>query len=83
MSRHEIVNDKGKWTFGWDQPMRTFFLHLHDDNVELDENPVIWLGTNLREIYEVEDLVADAGRNGLDIPHTMQVILHIDKDEGR
>jgi hypothetical protein len=83
MSRHEIVNDKGKWVFGWDQPLLTFYLQLHDGDVEPDENPVIWLGTQPRAIYEVEELVADAGRNGLDIPHSMRVTLYGDKDDGK
>jgi hypothetical protein len=82
MSRHEIANDKGQWVFGWDQPMLTFFLQLHKP--DLDEgNPVIWLGTSLHEIYEVDDLVRKARKNGLEIPYSDQVTLYGDKDEGR
>ncbi len=83
MSRHEITNDKGTWIFGWDQPLMTFFLQLRDGDLPEEENPVIWLGTEPRQIYEVTDLVADAGRNGLVIDQQMQATLYADKDDGR
>jgi hypothetical protein len=83
MSRHEITNDKGRWVFGWDQPLMSFFLHLHDGDVPEDENPVIWLGATAdTTMYEVEDLVRAARKNGLAIPYSMQVTLYGDKDDG-
>lgn len=84
MSRHEIVNEKGTWAFGWDQPLMTFFLQLHDDDRDEEDNPVIWLGARKETImYEVDDLVRAARRNGLDIPYSTQVTLYGDKDDGR
>jgi hypothetical protein len=86
MSRYEITNDKGKWEFGWDPPLLTFFLQLSDPELEKsdpDANPVIWEGSRPCEIYEVDDLVRRARREGLDIPHGTQVALYGDKDEGR
>lgn len=86
MSRYEITNGKGKWAFGWDHPLLTFFLHLHDLELEVsdpDANPVIWIGSSPCEIYEVDELVRRAAREGLDIPYEMRVKLYGDKDDGR
>lgn len=83
MSRHEITNEKGTWAFGWDQPLRSFFLQLYVEG-EPDDSPVIWLGaTHHTRMYEVETLVANARANGLVITPDMQVILYGDKDESR
>lgn len=83
MSRHEVVDDTGRWVFGWDQPLMSFFLHFHDKNIEDDENPVIWLGaTKDTVMYEVDDLVRVARKNGLKINYEMRVILYGERDFG-
>lgn len=92
MSQHTIIQgpfrhggqwEDRKWVFGWDQPLQTFFLQKHDAMAENpDDNPVIWLGTKPREIYEVEDLVRIAMNHGLDIPYRIQVELFHEKDVG-
>lgn len=83
MSRYNITNKLGDWSFGWDQPMLTFYLQLYKDGVPEDDNPVIWLGTHLMEIYEVGDLCTKARLNGLNISYDLQVKLYGDKDLGR
>jgi hypothetical protein len=84
MSRHEVVNSKGMWKFGWDQPLRSFWLQLHHEDLSEEENPVIWLGgTGDSRMYEVEELVQAARRNGLEIDISKQKELFLDKDEGR
>lgn len=84
MSRHEISNVDGKkFVFGWDQSLQSFFLQVHDPKVEEDKNPVVWLGAEAGSImYEVEDLVATANKNGLPIGREMQGTLYIEKDDG-
>jgi hypothetical protein len=46
-----------KFVYGWDQPLQTFFLHVHDAfAADPDANPVIWFGaTKDKVLYEVED----------------------------
>jgi hypothetical protein len=90
MSRHEItaVNPAHKIIIGWDPPLMTFFIQVVDRKIEGadddDENDklVYWAGTNLREIYEIDDLVRHA-RPYADIPHELRSTLYGDKDEDR
>lgn len=83
MSQHIITNEEGRFVFGWDQPLQSFFLQKHDGDIPADDNPVVWLGaTKDTTMYEVEDLVRAAMRNGLEIDRTMQVTLYGEKDAG-
>jgi hypothetical protein len=84
VSRHEIENQFGKWVFGWDQPLQTFFLQLYKKDIPEEDNPIIWLGATAQTVmYDVDDLVKKARVSGLDIPYGMRVTLYGDKDEGR
>lgn len=84
MSQHEVINDKGRFVFGWDNPLQSFFLQLHVKDVEEDENPVVWLGaTSDTSMYEVDELVHAAHLNGLEIGREMRSALYGDKDDGR
>lgn len=71
--------------FGWDQMLQSFFLQVHDLTIpEEDDRIVVWLGgANNSIMYEVDDLVREAKKNGLDIPHETQVKLYGEKDDGR
>lgn len=91
MSQHIVlghVDDRQmKWVFGWDQPLMSFFLQVHDMSRHEDdeENPriVTWLGaTKDTEMYEVEDLARAARKHGLDIPYKTRVQLYGEKDDG-
>jgi copper oxidase (laccase) domain-containing protein len=83
MSQHIVTNEKGKFVFGWDQPLQSFFLQQHDGDLSEEENPVVWLGaTTASRMYEVEDLVRAAARNGLTIDYPTQVKLYGEKDDG-
>jgi hypothetical protein len=83
VSQHIVETEKGKVVFGWDQPLMTFYFQVHDGDVSEDDNPVVWLGTKPQEIYEVEDLVRVAKRNGFYISHETRVKLYGEKDDGR
>jgi len=74
-----------KFMFGWDQPLMSFYLQVHDAFVkDADANPVVWLGATAdTKMYEVEDLVKAAKKHGLEIDRTMQMTLYGDKDDGR
>lgn len=79
MSRHQEVVDGKTYVFGWDQPLLTFYLQVHDPKLPEDENPIVWLN----DLYEVDELVQSARRQGLTIPAKMQATLFGEKDEGR
>jgi fibrillarin-like rRNA methylase len=82
MSQHVVVKGKNKWVFGWDQPLMSFFLQVHDEHFDEDENPVVWLGATAdTTMYEVEDLVKAASVTGLDISYA-QSKLYAEKDNG-
>jgi hypothetical protein len=82
MSQHEVVKGSTRWVFGWDQPLMTFFLQVHDDNLEEEENPVVWLGFANSRMYEVDDLVQAAKLTGLEIDREMWSQLYREKDDG-
>jgi hypothetical protein len=85
MSQHIIDEEHVKWVFGWDHPLCSFFLQMHDKTLDIpDGNPVVWLGATRKSVmYEVEELVLAAKLLGLHIPYEMEIVLYADKDEGR
>jgi hypothetical protein len=87
MSQHIVTEEETKFVFGWDQHLMSFYLQVHDMTRDEDdeENPRIgvWLGADKdTTMYEVEDLVRAARKNGLDIDHSMRVTLYGEKDDG-
>jgi hypothetical protein len=85
VSQHIIRNDNAKrrYVFGWDQPLQSFYLQVHDLGRAKDDRIVAWLGADKHTImYEVEELVAKAQQYGLDIPRATQVNLYQEKDDG-
>lgn len=85
MSQHIIEKDEKKYVFGWDQPLLSFYLQVHDltkDEDDEDRIPV-WLGATAEsKMYEVGELVTAAQRYGLHIFHPVQVELYGEKDDG-
>lgn len=84
MSRHVVQNKKGiKWVFGWDQPLQSFYLQVHDLSLPEDERIVTWLGADAKtEMYEVDHLVQAAMEHGLAIDHSYRDVLYGEKDDG-
>lgn len=84
MSQYIIMQSKTKYVFGWDPPLRTFFLQVHDTTRPEEEQITVWLGaTPETEIHEVEQLVQMASEHDLDMPYRIQVELEEDKDQNR
>lgn len=84
MSQHMIERGEKKYVFGWDQPLMSFFLQVHDTTRAEDEQIICWLGADPEtKMYEVEELVKEAMKAGLDIPYRIQVELYGEKDDGR
>lgn len=67
-----------KWVFGWDPPLQSFFLQVHDAFVaDVDANPVLWFGATAdTQMRVVNDLVKQAQKYGLDIPLETQKELY-------
>lgn len=84
VSQHIVHDEKFKFVFGWDQPLRSFYLQKHDLTREADEQIIVWLGaTTDTTMYEVEDLVRASRRHGLRIDHSIRVQLYGEKDDGQ
>lgn len=84
MSQHIVVQEEKKFVFGWDQPLMSFYLQVHDMTRDEDDQIVTWLGTMPGfKLYEVEDLVRSASKNGLEISLETQSDLYVEKDEGK
>ncbi len=87
MSRHELepFDRRHKIIVGWDHPMMTFFVQVIDRAAEDagdDDKFVLWQGTDIREIYEIEQLVRIVRPYG-DIGADLRGVLYGDRDEGR
>lgn len=84
MSQYVEWKESRKFVFGWDQPLQSFFLQVHDTHRAEDDQIVAWWGADSEhEMYEVEHLVQVASQYGLLIDHPMRIQLYEDKDEGR
>jgi hypothetical protein len=88
VSQHIITQEEKKFVFGWDQPLKSFYLQVHDLTIPEDDEEerdpiVVWLGGADSVMYEVEDLVLAASKQGLDIPYRIQVELYGERDDGR
>lgn len=84
MSQHIVVKEEKKWVFGWDQPLQSFYLQVHDTTRDEDDKIITWLGATAdTRMYEVEELVHAANTNGLLIDHPTRVALYGEKDDGR
>lgn len=79
MSRHIVSHENTTWVFGWDQMLMSFFLQVHDNDLPEEENPVVWL---MKDMYEVEDLVQAAKKEGLTIGTSHRTLLYGEKDDG-
>jgi hypothetical protein len=83
---HTSPSGETKFVFGWDQPLMTFYLQVHDmtKSEDAEEDRVYaWYGSTVdNAMYEVEDLVRAAHRHGLIIEAPMMTQLYREKDEG-
>lgn len=83
MSRHEVIDERGKWVYGWDQMLVSFYLQFHDCTKPEDEQITTWLGADpSTHMYEVDDLVREAQKLGLHIGVRMQSKLYEERDLG-
>jgi len=83
MSQHIVESKDKKFVFGWDQPLMSFFLQVYDLTQDEDEKIVVWLGATAdTKMYEVDDLVRAARKNGLRIDFATRVKLYGEKDHG-
>lgn len=84
MSQHVVTQEEKKYVFGWDQPLQSFYLQVHDTSRAEDEQIIAWLGaTSETKMYEVEELTQVAMQYGLRLDHPMRVELYGEKDDGR
>lgn len=85
VSRHVVLNRKAtmKWVFGWDQPLQSFYLQVHNLSLPKDDQIVAWLGADPQtQMYEVEHLIQAAREHGLAIDPSYTEVLYREKDEG-
>lgn len=83
VSQHIVVDQQMKYVFGWDQPLISFYLQVHDLTRPENDQIIVWLGSEATTtMYEVEDLVRAAAKNGLIIGHNTQRQLYAEKDNG-
>ena len=84
MSRHEIELSGGRvLTVGWDPALQTFFGVLRAPG---HEEPVVWVGADLHELYDLDDLMRALSRHpglGGTVTPKLARELYADKDENR
>jgi hypothetical protein len=83
MSRHVFESDGREVVVGWDMPLMTYYLQIHLPNVDEDENPVVWYGTNPSELYTLTDLEGCLHLHSIKVPKGLEQVLYRDRDEGR
>jgi hypothetical protein len=78
VSRHEIPVAGGRTlTVGWDPPLQTFFAQLR---APVREEPVLWVGVDLHELYDLDDLARALGRAQLARYLTPELGLRLERD---
>jgi hypothetical protein len=91
MSRHILKHPHYEITLGWDAALETYFATVIAlDNANEDE-PLIWIGTMLREYPELAafldrlvEALTTAGISGVEVPASLLKALAADRDrEGR
>lgn len=84
VSQHIVEEGRFKYIFGWDQPLMSFYLQVHDSEIiDPENNPVHWYGaTASTQMYEVEELCRSAQVFGLHIDHEMRTKLYAEKGDG-
>jgi hypothetical protein len=86
VSQHVVVkrSENRKYVFGWDQPLQSFFLQVHDLSRDPDDQIIAWLGADSEtQMYEVEHLVQVGMEYGLVIGAPMRIELYEERDDGR
>lgn len=85
MSRYVAVQGEKKFVFGWDHPLMSFFLQVHDLTIEEEDDRIVarYGASPETEMYEVEHLVQAASEHGLQISLDVQSDLYGEKDDGR
>lgn len=84
MSQYIVTKEHMKFVYGWDHPLQSFYIQIHDLSRPEDDEIVVWMGATAdTKLYEVEELVRVAHKHGLLIDHRERVALYQDKDEGR
>lgn len=77
MSRYEWREDNLIVTIGYDQPMRTFFAQIHNDNLAADEdNCLVWLGGSFDEYPVLAPMLEKFGR---EVPSELRRQLEADR----
>ena len=57
MSRYQWIENKKEVSIGWDVPMNTYFVQIHNPDAVLDKDYCeLWLGTNFDEFTHLESL---------------------------
>lgn len=83
MSQHTINAAPKQFVFGWDQPLMSFFLQVHDLTLDEDEQITHRYGASPDTImYEVDELARVCARHGLVLGASIKTKLYGEKDDG-
>lgn len=81
MSRHAMPLAGGRTlTVGWDPPLQTFFAVVRANDQDALDEPQLWIGTDLHELYDLDDLARALGRAQLAQHLTPELALRLERD---
>jgi hypothetical protein len=81
VSRHATALAGGRTlTVGWDPPLQTYFGVLRADD---QDEPVFWVGTDLHELYELDDLARALREHARVLTPELALRLERDREENR
>lgn len=56
ISAEDVSNPNHEVFVGYDSPFESYFAQVYDQTLSEDENPVYWVGTEVREIKSIYNL---------------------------
>lgn len=84
MSRHSMPLAGGRTlTVGWDPPLQTYFAVIRTWEQEEHDEPLLWIGTDLHELYDLDDLARALGEHASVLTPELALRLERDREENR
>jgi hypothetical protein len=70
-------------TVGWDPPLQTYFAVIRSYDQAEDDEPLLWVGNDLMELYDLDDLARALGEHARHLTPELALRLERDREENR
>ncbi len=84
MSRHAVPLPGGRaLVVGWDPALQTYFAVIRAWHDEETDEPELWVGTDLHELYDLDDLARAVAPYASHLTPELALQLERDREENR